>query len=191
MKTEAPTIKRRPSAVPERASPGQPTARLTAMASPGASLNLREILVPIDFSECSKKALRYAVPLAQQFGATLTLVYVIDFYLSREVEGRMDYAGLARDLRIQGSRQLVRLIGQDVGRKVMVDTLIREGRPWKEITDAAHERKTDLIVIGTHGRTGLAKTIIGSTTERVVRHAPCPVLVVREQKHDFPKGASS
>ena len=141
--------------------------------------------MPIDFSDCSKRALRYAVPLAQQFGATLTLVYVIDFYLSREVEGRMDYAALARDLRIHGSKQLVRLIGQDVGRKVMADTLILEGRPWKEITDAALKRKVDLIIIGTHGRTGLAKTILGSTTERVVRHAPCPVLVVRERGHDF------
>lgn len=160
---------------------GQSTARSSTNDSPRASLKLKEILVPIDFSECSKKALRYAVPFAQQFGAALTLVYVIDFYLAGEVEGRMDYAGLAQDLRIQGSKQLVRLIGRDVGRKVMVDTLIREGRPWKEITDAARERKADLIIIGTHGRRGLGRTILGSTTERVVRHASCPVLVVRER----------
>src|ERR1044071_3604426 len=102
MKTEPPTIRRRPSAVLERASPDQSKARSSAIASPGAPLSMREILVPIDFSECSTKALRYGLALAQQFGAILALAYVIDFYLACEVEGRMDYAGLARDIRLQG-----------------------------------------------------------------------------------------
>jgi hypothetical protein len=76
MKAEAPTIKRQPRAGSQRAAEGQATARRTEIDSRRASLNLKEILVPIDFSECSKKALRYAVPLAEQFGAALTVLYL-------------------------------------------------------------------------------------------------------------------
>jgi nucleotide-binding universal stress UspA family protein len=148
-------------------------------------LDLKEILVPVDFSECSRAALRYALPLAQQFGATLTLLNVVDFYLAGELDARFDYARLRDDLQIRAGKRLVHLIQQDVGSNVLVDTLVREGRPWKEITDAARKRKADLIILGTHGYSGLKHTLLGSTAERVVRHAPCPVLVVREHERDF------
>ena len=65
------------------------------------------------------------------------------------------------------------------------EALVRAGQPYYEITTAAKELDVDLIVITTHGRTGLKHALLGSTAERVVRHAPCPVLTVREREHDF------
>lgn len=180
MKTTAPVLAATAGNRPAAAGAGPAgSAAGDAGALPPGPLRLREILVPIDFSDCSRQALRYALALARRFGASITLMYVIDFYLAGETEGRLDYAGLARDLRIRGSEQLIRLIHQDVGTDLLVDTLVRQGRPWKEITEAARERNTDLIILGTHGRADVARTVFGSTAERVVRHAPCPVLVVR------------
>jgi nucleotide-binding universal stress UspA family protein len=63
--------------------------------------------------------------------------------------------------------------------------VVRLGHPYQEITDAARELKVDLIVISTHGYTGLKHVLLGSTAERIVRHAPCPVLTVREKEQDF------
>jgi len=69
--------------------------------------------------------------------------------------------------------------------RLIEKTLVRFGKPFQEICDAARGLKVDLIVISTHGYTGLKHAVLGSTAERVVRHAPCPVLVVREQEHEF------
>jgi nucleotide-binding universal stress UspA family protein len=142
--------------------------------------------VPIDFSESSGKALDYAVPFARQFGAKLTLLHVV------EPVAAPDFAN-SFPLMVENDRitaackaQLQLLVKQKaIEPKLVEKTLVRQGRSFHEISEAARTLKTDLIIIATHGYTGLKHAFLGSTAERVVRHAPCPVLIVREHEHEF------
>lgn len=156
-------------------------------AQAASPFRLKKILVPIDFSDCSKKALQYAVPFAKQFNAALTLLYVVQVnYYVGEV-GAVDMAALEKDMRSSGEKQLSRLAAEEVGPGVPCDTLVRSGRIVNEIVDAAKESGTDLILLSTHGHTGLKHILLGSVAENVVRHAPCPVLIVRPKEHEFLK----
>ena len=140
--------------------------------------NLRKILVPVDFSECSEKALQYAIPFAKQFGAEITLVHVIQYSV------QAPEMILAADT-TQAAKEGVDALVQKVGDAVMCRAVVRVGKPADEIVEAATQGGADLIILSTHGRSGLAHLLLGSTAEQVVRHAPCPVLVVREREHDF------
>jgi universal stress protein A len=149
-------------------------------------LQIKSILVPIDFSVSSKKALAYAIPFAEEFGAKLTLLHVVepvatpDFANSSPLLMENDKAMAACKAKLE------LLIKQEaIDPKIVEKKLVRQGRSFHEIADAARTLKVDLIVISTHGYTGLKHALLGSTTERVVRHAPCPVLVVREVEHEF------
>jgi universal stress protein A len=147
-------------------------------------LQIKSILVPVDFSAQSEKALAYAVPFAEQFGAKLTLLHVV------EPVATPDFAlsfPLVNDKVVADCKRHLERIVQDleIAPKLVQKTLVREGRSFHEIADAARTLKVDLIIISTHGHTGLKRAVLGSTTERVVRHAPCPVLVVREHEQEF------
>jgi len=146
-------------------------------------LKLRKILVPLDFSNLSKAALPWATFLAAQFRAEIVLLnvvekFAIDYLLGAKLmnhtivplmkQSEADLDGIATGL------------SQSTG--VNVSAVVREGRPYKEICAAAKALTADLIVLTTHGYTGLKHVWLGSTSERVVRHALCPVLVVRELK---------
>ena len=157
----------------------------TGRVRPRRKWQLKNILVPIDFSDASKKALRYAADLAEKVGGTITLVHVI--------EPLPDYSGFdAQPIMrsnfwlTQAKKAFQKLCEEDhVAQSLVQNTFIREGTPHDEITEAARESEADLIIIATNGRTGLTHILLGSTSERVVRHAPCPVLVVREKEHEF------
>ena len=146
---------------------------------------LKQILVPIDFSDCSRKALRYAVPVAERFGAQLLLLYVIETnalpaelgYVPSEVKR----AGI--DSAEKALEELAQRTEQALGTHFARQSAVRNGIPWQEITVAAQTLDVDLIVLSTHGYTGIKHILMGSTAERVVQHAPCPVLVVREREH--------
>ncbi|MBM3837104.1 MAG: universal stress protein [Verrucomicrobia bacterium] len=146
---------------------------------------LKRILVPIDFSDCAKKALRYAIPLASQHRAALTLLYVVPANYAVGEYGGIDYGSLEAEMRASGERQLASLIVDEIGDQVPVDPLVQCGSPAAEIVAVARGMPADLIVISTHGRTGLKHVLLGSAAEYVVRHAPCPVLVVREYEREF------
>ena len=161
-----------------------------AGSKPAASLfRLKRILVPIDFSDCAKKALQYAIPLARQHQAALTLLYVVPRpnYVGGEYTG-LDYARLEADQSAAADKQLCALVVDEVRALVPAKTLVRTGLPVVEILDVARTLPADLIVISTHGRTGLKHVLLGSVAEDVVRRAPCPVLVVREHEHEFVAG---
>ena len=166
-----------------RDGPLMEAATRTAVKSP---LVLKRILVPIDFSACSKKALQYALPLAKEHEAALTLLYVgpLPIYASGE-SGSVDTAALEAEMRAGAEEQLSLLVAEEVGRKVPVSKVIRFGSPRSEILQLADSLPADLIVLSTHGRTGLKHVFLGSVAEAVVRHAPCPVLVVREREREF------
>jgi len=140
---------------------------------------LKNILVPVDFSECSQKALQYAIPFAKQFGAELALLHVVQPYPAVPEMANVDIES------IQDAREKLAQTSATLDKAVRRKTLVRLGNPEREIVDGAKEYGSDLIIISTHGHTGLARVFLGSTTENVVRQAPCPVLVVREREREF------
>jgi universal stress protein A len=140
---------------------------------------LRKILVPIDFSDCSKKALAYAIPFARQFGAELNLLHVVEPYPAVPEMAPFDYET------IEEGRLELEVLRKGLGNIETCRTLVRMGAPATEITGAAKDLDADLIILSTHGRKGLSRMFLGSTAERVVRSAPCPVLIVRESEHEF------
>jgi universal stress protein A len=151
-------------------------------------VNLKKILVPIDFSELSRKAMQYALTFARQFNAEVLLLHVLEFTpLTTPVPPLPTIQDeMTRvTLRESAAKQLA-VWRDEISSQAAVRGSVRDGvSAHAEIVKAATEGNFDLIILGTQGRTGLAHLLIGSTAERVVRHAPCPVLVVREREHDF------
>ena len=145
---------------------------------------LRRILVPTDFSKCAEKALQYAVPFARQFGAELILLHVIPPTVVLQTS----------EIMLQGVPETTEeaQVGLDelrnsIARDIASTAQVRRGSPAPEIVDAAKELDIDVIILSTHGRTGLSHVLLGNTVEKVVRRANCPVLVVREHEHEFIK----
>ena len=144
-------------------------------------VRIKSILVPVDFSPASKRALEYAVGVASQFKATLTLLHVVEPVATPDFAASFPLALEDESLMAAAKRQLEQTVkAARVPRGMVEKVLVRFGRSFHEIADAARTRKADLIIISTHGYTGLKHALLGSTTERVVRHAHCPVLVVRQ-----------
>ena len=156
------------------------------------SLHLKTLLVPVDFSENSRKAVIYAVRIAQRNNSSLLLLHVVeppqfvrqltpDYSIASYEEMRK----VCEPSRRQSEENLVRLSRDVQDANVVVETSQRIGTPYEEIVKEAKHKQVDLIVIATHGYTGLDHFLLGSTAERVVNIAPCPVLVVRKKERDF------
>ena len=137
------------------------------------ALNLRYILVPTDFSPCSRKALQYAVALAKDYGASITLMHVIE---ERDASD---------EKRRQRDAALMEFARPEVRGEVPLTTLVKSGSTLREIENLASTGAVDLLVVSTHARAGLPDFCLKSAAEELVRYAPCPVLVVREQERDF------
>ena len=132
------------------------------------------------------KGAAYALPLAKQHNAAITLLYVVPSlsYFAGEY-AIMDCASMETTMRKKGKEDLAALATDEVRGKVPAETMVRTGVPTTEILKAAKSLPADLIVISTHGRTGLQHVLLGSVAEHIVRHAPCPILVLREREHEF------
>jgi nucleotide-binding universal stress UspA family protein len=140
---------------------------------------IRKILMPTDFSDASIAALQMARDLARRFGASVTLFHVHQVPSYLYPDGMMPVPStVLQDLERSIVAELLRLAEQLRGEGVQVDTRHVIGSPVQEICRAADELEMDLIVMGTHGRTGLRHVIMGSVAEKVVRRAPCAVLTV-------------
>ncbi len=161
---------------------GRTTANTTAIEQ----LRPRSILVPVDFSDSSKYALNYAISVATTFGSSLILVYVVEpaVYPADLGFGQVTLPNIERELAERGKSELNELVKSRVGKNLNCRTIVRTGKPSQEILYTAREEKIDLIVIATHGHTGVEHMIFGGTTEKVVKKAPCPVLIVRPT--DYP-----
>ncbi len=147
------------------------------------SLQLRTILIPTDFSGCANYALPYAAAIARATNATIICVHVVE-----PIAPAVGYTGLAEPLPIadiseqledSAERELPKLAECDECAGLKVEEVLVHGDAAAEIVRVAEEREVDLIVISSHGRTGLGRILFGSTAEAVVRHASCPVLVVK------------
>jgi nucleotide-binding universal stress UspA family protein len=140
--------------------------------------DIRHILVPHDFSDTAEYALAYALVLAQKFGARVTVLHAYEV----PAYGYPDALHVSLDLMPETERAIASSLegvkARALRAKVDVDVSLRRGTPWAEITAAAMETKADLVVMGTRGRRGVARALLGSVAERVVRTAPCPVLTV-------------
>lgn len=140
-------------------------------------LKLARILVSTDFSRHAAQALHYAVPLARQVGGRITLLHVLDWPV---VPATLSVAVRNEDqLTRAANRKLAELAATAVPADLLDKTVVRLGTSYREIVQAARGLKMDLIVMATQGRAGLKRALLGSTAERVVRHAACPVLTVR------------
>ncbi len=151
-------------------------------------INLRRILVPTDFSRFSQVALTYASALAEKFGAELHLLHVVQdlaLFIPDAVAVAPPLAAPVEQFAAAAREALERVVRDHQLERLKVRQDVREGTPFYEIIRYAKELKIDLIVMGTHGHTGLIHVLLGSVTEKVVRKAPCPVLTVRHPEHEF------
>ncbi|HTK80886.1 MAG TPA: universal stress protein [Bacteroidota bacterium] len=155
----------------------------TAKEITPAAFRLHRILVPIDFSEHSRHALSYALSVAKQFHSEILLVYVVETTVYPAEFGfgqvALPSAQIEEEFMQRGKRELDKLVRSDVKNQVECRAIVAEGKPAQEILTLAQKEEVDMIVIATHGHTGVEHLLFGSTTEKVVRKAPCPVLVVR------------
>ena len=150
----------------------------------GPVFRLNKIIVPVDFSECSEKAVRYARALAIQSKAELAFVHIVEPYTPPPEMLTVDVASL-ESIAARAAKKYLRKLVAESESVVRCNSEIRIGKPWVEIIKLAREANADLIVVATHGRTGFAHVLMGSTAEQIVRHADCPVLVVRQKERDF------
>ena len=144
---------------------------------------IKRILFATDFSRWAKRAEDYACSLAYSWRASLTLLSVAEFPPELNPDYSVNQQYLA-DLLKQASSQLVDLKVRAELRGIAVTTRVATGIPSEEVITAARAEDSDLIVVGTRGKTGLAHILLGSTAERVIRGAPCPVLTVRTEPAD-------
>jgi len=144
------------------------------------------IVVATDFSECANDAVAYGAVLAQRLGSEVSLLHVfeppsfIEPAFSQEVQLRHDLRQWVEDARRHAAERLDRLARETAERGVKAHAVLRDGLPTDEIPLAVAERGAEMLVLGTHGRTGVSRVLLGSVAEAVIRQAPCPVLTVRQ-----------
>ncbi|MDQ1274342.1 MAG: hypothetical protein QG591_2972 [Planctomycetota bacterium] len=149
-------------------------------------VNIKNILCPIDYSVYSEMALKYAIEFAEKYQAKLYLVHVLDIRVYDINDPDLYNVNIVDEETINKLRErLLKCVNEDTKSKISVEAIIIQGVPFAEIIRTAKECKIDLIVLGTHGRTGLSHALMGSVAEKVVRKAPCPVLTIRHPEHDF------
>ena len=150
-------------------------------------VTIRKVLCPTDFSEPSQAAWTYALALATEFGAEVVLLHVIPEPPQMAAAYELGYTPerFVKAVTEESQRLMADLIAKAAHDKGKIAPQVRRGTEFREIIAAAREEGADLIVMGTHGRTGLAHALIGSVAEKVVRKAPCPVLTVRHPKMKF------
>ena len=148
---------------------------------------IKKVLVPIDFSDYSKSALKYAVNFAKSFNADIILIYVVEpvIYPPDFSMGQIAMPSINTEWDDRAKDELQKLAKSEIAEIANVKTIIKTGKPFVEIIETAKEENIDLIIIATHGHSGVEHILFGSTAEKVVRKAPCPVLTLREPLKGF------
>ena len=146
--------------------------------------DVRDVLVPVDFSENAQAAAQYAGQLAGKFGAKIHLLHVVEPASFVNDLKNVPFTLSDKQLEATATTDLEALATRFIDPNVQTSWTVKRGKGYQEIVKAAKQLKADMIVISTHGYTGLKHTIMGSTAERVVRHAPCPVLVLRAEAEE-------
>ncbi|MFA4918544.1 MAG: universal stress protein [Thermodesulfovibrionales bacterium] len=148
-------------------------------------MEIKSILFPTDFSEGSAEALKYAVEFANRYGARLYVLHVI--YDIAKASGwyvpHVSMDAIYKDIQEGAKKELDNFGVNELGGLKNIERIVQTGVPYQEIMSCAVKNKIDMIIIGTHGRTGIDRILFGSTAAQVVRNAPCPVLTVRIPKY--------
>jgi nucleotide-binding universal stress UspA family protein len=151
-------------------------------------IKLTKILYPTDFSELSLVALKYAKSFAEQFQAQLHVLNVLDeayqYWLTMGPEGLPMGPDINQMLDIS-RKQMKDFVAENFNDRHRTIATVISGKPFIEIIRYARDEKIDMIIMATHGRSGLKSVMLGSVADRVVRKAPCPVLTIRSDTHDF------
>ena len=143
-------------------------------------IDIERILVPVDFSEHARLVLEWAAHLADEHGSRMLLLHVYHLPVEfQQLEGAYLPADFWANVKNDAEQELGVYAADLRERGLEVEALVREGYPATVIVDEAESQRADLIVIGTHGHTGLKHLLLGSIAERVVQKAPCPVLTVK------------
>jgi len=168
----------KPDLAPAPNLPGEPL--LTEKCTCCHVLNFKQILVPVDFSECSAAALDCAVIIAMRFESKITLLHVVEPAAYPEnsllTPSSLDETNQSR---MTTARERLARLQKTKGQGCSIEALVRMGRAQSEIPDTAKAIGAELIVLGTYGFSGVKKSLLGGTAERVLHHAPCPVLTIR------------
>lgn len=151
------------------------------------TVSLKKILVPQDFSEYSVHALKYAVTFAELFKSELIVLHIVEpiVYPADFSFGQVSIPAMEEEIRKHSEEQLNELVQKEIPPGIKATPIIRVGKPFIEIVEVAKAENADLIVISSHGRTGMDHVLFGSTADKVVRKAPCPVLTIRPHEHEF------
>ena len=147
----------------------------------------KEIFIPTDFSEYSFRAIECGVAIAAKFEAHITLAYVLEPLLQAAdlTWTTVNFEELDNAHKEMAEQQLRKVVEERIPKGVQCDTVVLFGKPFVEILKHAKERNVDLIVMATHGRGAISHLLMGSTAEKVVRKASCPVMTVKHPTHVF------
>jgi len=141
--------------------------------------SIKKILIPTDGSEHSIRAAQYGISIAKMVGAQITAVFVVDEYVLDQIAKITERETAVRELEEQGKVN-VNFVKDMAGKEgINTTSLIAQGRPFERIVHIAKDLNVDLIVMGTYGRRGTDRILIGSVTERVIEYVSCPVLVIK------------
>ncbi len=151
-------------------------------------MKLNKIIVPTDFSEYSFSALSYASDLAEKWEAEIHLVYVLEeipaFFSANDLEkSKQNFINSGEDIARKKVKELTHNLSEDTNLKII--PVLRKGINYEQIISYSKEIDADLIVIATHGRTGVLYTLLGSVAEKVIQFAKCPVLVVKLKEEEI------
>jgi nucleotide-binding universal stress UspA family protein len=156
-----------------------------------SSPDTRHILVAHDFSEFSDAALDYGLALAAKFGARVTVVHVYDVPSLGAPEVLILATDWTKQFGVVARESLDQVVAQTRERGVAVEAVLRRGTAWREVVAVAEEVKADLIVVGTEGRRGVTRALLGSVAERIARMATCSVLVARRPTSKAPSSSTA
>ncbi|MGR3311437.1 MAG: universal stress protein [Candidatus Brocadiales bacterium] len=145
-------------------------------------ITLQSILCPIDHSKHSESALKYAITFALKDKAKLYLMHVLDSRVREEAEGVAELTSIDEKGLNDLKDKLEKSVPEEIRAEIECEALVCPGIPFDEIVKAAKDKSIDLIVMGTHGRKNIKQVILGSIAEKVVRDAPCPVMIVKYQE---------
>jgi len=150
-------------------------------------MQFNKILVPTDFSESARYALPFAIDLAQKYNAKLHILHVVEPIVVPVdfAWGTYSYPDIEKQLGGFVEESLAKIVQEQIPEGLEVEATHLNGKSWREIVSFAKGKEIDLIVMATHGLSGLSHALYGSTAEKVVRKAPCPVLTVRHPDVKF------
>jgi nucleotide-binding universal stress UspA family protein len=149
-------------------------------------LRMKTILVAVDFSDSSEAALAYAVELAKPLGARLVVMHSYELPVYGFPDGALVASVEVATRIMEGAQTGLEGMVERYKGEAQLDTIVRQGVPWEEVRAVAEEVNADLIVIGTHGRKGIARALLGSVAEKILRTSTRPVLTIHA--NDFKSG---